>query len=103
VVNSSSCPAAAAWLRRATRRTTSRQCTCRFLGWDVNAVKEVSATCACEIHRCSASSQTARGYLIVAHECSGIAVIAYLTAGSIRTVTEKKDLAAKAAAMTSRR
>jgi hypothetical protein len=71
------------------------------LGWEVNAVKEVSASWASEIRRCSCSSQTARVYLIVAHACSGMAAIAFLTAGSIRAVTENDALAFTAAAMTS--
>jgi len=73
------------------------------MGAEVNAVIVVSATCASEIHRCSCWSQIALGYLIVLHAFSGIAPIALLTAGFIRTVTENQALAARAAAMTSRR
>ena len=77
--------------------------TCHFLGAEVNAVKVVSATCASESHRCSCSSQSPLGYLIVVYAFSGIAVIALVTAGFIRTVTENQALPVTAAAMTSRR
>jgi len=70
---------------------------------EVNAVIVVSATWASEIHRCSCSSHSALGYLIVVHVSSRIAAIALVTAGFIRTVTENQALLAMAAAMTSRR
>ena len=66
-------------------------------------MKPVSATCASETHRSCSASQIAFGYLIVVHDVSGMAAIALVTAGFIRTVTENHALAATVAATTSRR
>lgn len=41
-------------------------------------MKDVSATSASEIQRCSCSSQIVLGYLIVAQACSGMPAIAFL-------------------------
>lgn len=56
--------------------------------FDVNAVNEISATSAREIHRFVASSKMASVYWIVFHASSGMLLIAVLTRGSRRTVTE---------------
>ncbi len=66
-------------------------------------MKPISATSASEIHRWSSGSQIARGYRIVVHDVSGMAVIACRTEEFIRTVTEIHALAVTAAAMRSRR
>ncbi len=77
------------WSRR-TRRTISRQVTCSALRRRVNATKGTSATSASETHRCSASSQTAWGYLIGVQASSPMPAMAALAWGFIRTVTENQ-------------
>lgn len=81
------------------RRTTSRPVTCSVFFLERNAVNGTSATSAREIHRPVASSSTAFGYSIVVHASAGIDVIAVLTAGSIRTVTDTSAPARIAAPM----
>src|SRR5207248_11189238 len=56
-----------------------------------------SATWASLTQQASCSSQMARGYLMGLQACSGMAAIAALTFGSIRTVTEKHAPAARTA------
>jgi len=64
-------------------------------------VKSISATNASETHRCSSSSQIARGYRIGVQASSSMAVIACRTVEFIRAVTENHALARSAAAIMS--
>ena len=75
-------------LRSGIRRTTSRPGTRSAFFWAAKAVKSISATSAREIHLPVASSKTASVYSTLTHASSAIVVIAALTLGSIRTVTE---------------
>ena len=80
--------AAALRSRSLTRRTISRAVTA-FPFFEAKAAQGTSATSASDTQRRNWSSQTARGYLMGIQAESGIAAIAALTLGSVRTVTEK--------------
>src|SRR6059058_5229472 len=71
---------------------------CRFF-FEVNATNSISATSASETHCSSCSSHTAWGYLIGVHALGSIEVIAALTAGFIRAVTENHAPARRAVEM----
>jgi hypothetical protein len=68
---------------------------------EVNAVNVISATSAWLIQRCSASSQTAFGYLIGVQLSGSMLLIAAVTAGFIRAVIENRAPARRAAASAS--
>ncbi len=75
-------------LKSGIRRTTSRPGTWSAFFCAANAVNGTSATSAREIHCCVSSSKMASVYSMVVHAASSMVAIAFLTAGSIRTVTD---------------
>jgi hypothetical protein len=75
-------------LKSGIRRTTSRPGTCSDFFCAANAVNGSSATSAREIQRPVASSKTASVYSMVVHAAWSMVAIAFLTALSMRTVTD---------------